>query len=75
MQESPENELLSRITTNPGIFGGKPIIRGMRIAVEHVLASLAAGETPESLLAEYPFLEQDDIRACLIYASTRPKSA
>jgi len=64
----PEEELLSRITINPGIFGGKPIIRGMRIAVEHVLEMLAAGETPERLLQEYPFLEAADIQACLVYA-------
>ena len=63
-----EDELLQRITTNPAIFGGKPIIRGMRFAVEHVLAMLAAGDTPEKLLEEYPFLEAADIQACLAYA-------
>jgi uncharacterized protein (DUF433 family) len=63
-----ENELLGRITIDPAIFGGKPIIRGMRMAVEHVLAMLAAGNTPEELLHEYPFLEPADIRACLAYA-------
>lgn len=63
-----EEELLERITVDPGIFGGKPIIRGMRIAVEHVLGMLAAGETPERLLQEYPFLEPADIQACLVYA-------
>ncbi|MBI3462926.1 MAG: DUF433 domain-containing protein [Planctomycetes bacterium] len=61
-------DILSRITVNPGIFGGKPIIRGMRIAVEHVLGMLAAGDTPERLLDEYPFLEPADIQACLTYA-------
>jgi len=45
-----------------------PIIRGRRIAIEHVLGMLAAGATPESLLQDYPFLEADDIRACLVYA-------
>ena len=63
-----ENDLLSRITVDPNIFGGKPIIRGMRIAVEHVLGMLAAGETPEQLLKEYNFLEADDVQACLLYA-------
>lgn len=63
-----EHELLERITVNPAIFGGKPIIRGMRFAVEHVLGMLAAGDTPEKLLAEYPFLEPLDIQACLAYA-------
>lgn len=63
-----EDELLKRITVDPAIFGGKPIIRGMRIAVEHVLGMLAAGDTPEKLLREYPFLERADIQACLAYA-------
>jgi len=63
-----ENELLERITVDPGIFGGKPIIRGMRIAVEQILGMLAAGESPEGLLREYSFLEPADIQACLAYA-------
>lgn len=63
-----ENELLKRITYNPKIFGGKPIIRGRRIAVEHVLGMLGAGDTIEDLLDGYPFLEREDILACLIYA-------
>ncbi|MCI2425359.1 DUF433 domain-containing protein [Candidatus Acetothermia bacterium] len=62
------DELLNRITFNPSIFGGKPIIRGMRIAVEHILGMLAAGSTVEELLKGYPFLEKDDIQACLVYA-------
>ena len=60
--------LLDRITVNPAIFGGKPIIRGRRLAVEHVLGMLSAGDTSETLLAAYPWLEADDIRACLTYA-------
>jgi uncharacterized protein (DUF433 family) len=63
-----EDELLKRITADPAIFGGKPIIRGLRIAVEHVLGMLAAGDTPEKLLAEYTFLEPADIQACIAYA-------
>ena len=63
-----EDELIQRITTDPAIFGSKPVIRGMRIAVEHVLGMLAAGDTPERLLQEYPFLEPADIHACLAYA-------
>ncbi len=59
------DELLDRITVDPAIFGGKPILRGMRIAVEHVLGMLAAGDAPERLLEEYPFLEAADIQACL----------
>ncbi len=61
-------ELLERITVNPDIFGGKPIVRGRRLAVEHVLGMLAAGDSTESLLENYPWLEQEDVRACLAYA-------
>ena len=50
------------------IFGGKPIIRNMRFAVEHVLEMLAAGDTAETILDEYPILEPEDIQACLLYA-------
>jgi uncharacterized protein (DUF433 family) len=63
-----EEKLLERITVNPKIFGGKPIIRGRRLAVEHVLGMLAAGDSPETILAGYPWLEAEDIRACLVYA-------
>ena len=63
-----ESDLLQRITVNPEIFGGKPIIRGRRLAVEHVLGMLAAGDRPEVILEGYPWLEKDDIRACLVYA-------
>jgi uncharacterized protein (DUF433 family) len=63
-----ELELLSRITINPSIFGGKPIIRGRRIAVEHVLDMLAAGDSVEMILSGYPFLERQDVQACLVYA-------
>ena len=63
-----DEELLKRITFNPQIFGGKPIIRGMRIAIEHILGMLAAGSTVEELLEGYPFLEKEDIQACLTYA-------
>lgn len=63
-----ENEMIKRITINPNIFGGKPIIRGKRIAVEHILGMLAAGSTIEEILEGYPFLERDDVQACLLYA-------
>jgi len=63
-----DEELLKRITYNPMIFGGKPIIRGMRIAVEHILGMLAAGSTTEELLEGYSYLEKEDILACLAYA-------
>ncbi len=63
-----ELDLLQRITINPRMFGGKPIIRGRRLAVEHVLGMWAAGDTTQTLLEAYPWLELDDIRACLLYA-------
>ncbi|HLF04810.1 MAG TPA: DUF433 domain-containing protein [Dehalococcoidia bacterium] len=63
-----ENKLLKRITVNPNIFGGKPNIRGRRLAVEHVLGMLAAGDTAQTILSGYPWLEPDDIQACLVYA-------
>jgi len=63
-----QNKLLQRITADPAIFGGKPIVRGLRISVELVLALLAAGATSEAILDDYPELEPDDIRACLSYA-------
>lgn len=61
-------ELLQRITVNPAIFQGKPIIRGMRIKVENVLALLEQGVTVQDILEDYPELEPDDIRACIAYA-------
>jgi uncharacterized protein (DUF433 family) len=63
-----ETQLLERITVNPAIFGGKPIIRGRRLAVEHVLGMLAAGDSAEVILEGYPWLEKQDIQACLVYA-------
>ena len=64
----PETELLERITIDPKIYGGKPIIRGRRLAVEHVLGMLAAGDTAEIILSGYDWLEAEDIQACLLYA-------
>jgi uncharacterized protein (DUF433 family) len=63
-----EHELLGRITVNSQTFGGKPSVRGRRLAVEHVLGMLAAGSTVDELLQGYPWLEPEDIRACLLYA-------
>ena len=63
-----DTELLDRITARGDVFGGRPIIRDMRIAVEHVLAMLAAGDTAETILGEYPDLDAEDIRACLLFA-------
>ena len=63
-----EQRLLERITVNPKIFGGKPIIRGHRLAVEHVLGMLAAGDSTQTILQGYSWLEPEDIQACLLYA-------
>jgi len=63
-----EDQLLKRITFNPTIFSGKPIIRERRIAVEHILGMLAAGDSFETILSGYPFLEKDDLLACIAYA-------
>ena len=60
-----ELELLGRITVNPQIFGGKPIVRGRRLAIEHVLDMLAAGDTPETILEGYSWLRAAKIFAVL----------
>ena len=62
------SELLSRITARPDVFGGKPIVREMRISVELILSLLTQGVTPDAILEDYPELEPDDIRACTAYA-------
>lgn len=61
--------LLERITIDPDVMVGKPVIRGLRITVEHILHALAGGLKVEELLKEYPELEKEDIQAALIYAS------
>jgi uncharacterized protein (DUF433 family) len=58
-----------RITLNPDICNGKPIVRGTRIAVQTVLEFLAAGDSVEDVLEEYPGLRREDVQACLDYAS------
>jgi uncharacterized protein (DUF433 family) len=61
-------QLLSRITLNKEILGGKPIIRGMRISVAMILELLAKGATMQEILEDYPELEMADIHAALLYA-------
>ncbi len=63
-----ENRLLERITCDPRIFSGKPVIRGMRVSVEMILNLLAQGAPFSEILEDYPDLEKDDIQACLAYA-------
>lgn len=67
-RDMDREDLLNRITVNPEVLVGKPVIRGMRISVEQILDALAAGVPEQELLEDYPVLESDDIRAVLIYA-------
>ena len=62
-----------RITIDPGRRGGKPCIRGLRIAVQDVLEYLASGMTEDQILADFPELEREDIRACLAFAADRER--
>ncbi len=64
-----EQDLIKRITINPEICFGKPTIRNMRYPVEMILDLLSAGMTTEELIEDYPSLEADDIKACLLFAS------
>ena len=63
------DELLSRITVNPEQCGGRPCIRGMRVCASDVLDLFAAGLTAEQILQELPYLEPEDLQACLQYAA------
>ena len=63
-----DEALRQRITSDPAILGGRPIIRGMRIRVADILGYLAAGDTRETLLDQFPDLEDEDITAALVYA-------
>lgn len=64
-----DDELLKRITIEPGKCGGKPCIRGLRIRVSDILDLLAADAPPEEILADYPYLERADIQAAITYAA------
>jgi uncharacterized protein (DUF433 family) len=61
--------MLERITLNPDICNGRPVVCGTRITVQTVLEFLAAGDSVEDVLAEYPDLTHEDVQACLNYAS------
>jgi uncharacterized protein (DUF433 family) len=60
---------LDRIAVDPDVFGGRPCIRGLRVRVKDILYMLAAGATPAEILADFPYLEADDIGAALEYAA------
>ncbi|HEY3572030.1 MAG TPA: DUF433 domain-containing protein [Thermoanaerobaculia bacterium] len=62
---------LERITLDPNVMGGKPCIRGMRVTVGTILGLLAAGHTEDRILQAYPYLEREDIRQALAYATWR----
>lgn len=63
-----DETLLNRITINPDICNGKPIVRNLRITVETILQYLSAGDSAEDILKAYPFLEKEDIQACIFFA-------
>ena len=62
-------EQFDRITQEPGVMGGKPCIRGMRLTVGRVLSQIGAGESMDELLIDYPYLEREDILQSLQYAA------
>jgi uncharacterized protein (DUF433 family) len=64
-------EPLTRITIDPEVMGGKPCIRGMRVTVGTIVGLIATGKTVENILAEYPYLEQEDVMEALSYAAWR----
>lgn len=66
---------LDRITINPDQCGGRPCIRGLRIRVKDILDLLASGATPEEVLADYPYLQREDISAALEYAAQQADHA
>ena len=67
-EQSPDT-LLSRITIDPEVCHGKPVIRGLRYPVESILEYLSGGDSFEDVLAEFPDLERDDLRACIEFAN------
>lgn len=64
-----DEQLLQRITVDPQVMVGKPIIKGTRLTVEYILNLLAHGATVEEILSEYEGLTEEDVQACLLFAS------
>jgi uncharacterized protein (DUF433 family) len=64
-----DQQLLERITLNPKVMAGKPVIKGTRLTVEYVLGLLAHGATPEEILEEYDGLTAEDVQACILFAT------
>ena len=71
MKKEEIDALLQRITYDAGIFGGKAIVRGMRFRVVDMLELLASGMTHQQILEDFPYLEAEDIQACLYYAAQK----
>ena len=63
--------LLNRIKNNPAVLTGKPVIRRMRISVEQILKMLARGISNADIIKEFPLLEEEDIKACLLFAANK----
>lgn len=69
--EEDQMERLDRITQDPTVMGGKPCIRGLRVTVGMIVGQIAAGQTVDAVLADFPYLERDDITQALQYAAWR----
>jgi uncharacterized protein (DUF433 family) len=70
-----DEQLLARITFNPKVLAGKPVIKGTRLSVEYILNLLAHGATAQNILAEYQGLAAEDIQACLLFAAKSLQNA
>ncbi len=70
-----DQQLLNRITCDPKVMAGKPVVKGTRLSVEYILNLLAHGTTAEEILSEYQGLSHEDIQACLLFASQSLSSA
>jgi uncharacterized protein (DUF433 family) len=64
-----ETNLLERIVIDPELMAGKPVVRGTRLSVQFILNLLAHDQTPDMILAEYPYLTQADLKACMLFAN------
>jgi uncharacterized protein (DUF433 family) len=64
-----DSELLQRITVNPDVLTGKPVVRGTRLSVDFVLNLMSHGSSMDEIVAEYPGVEIDDLRACFLFAA------
>lgn len=72
--DARQQELLNRITIQPGLMGGRPTVRGLRFPVSDILELLSSGMTEAEILEQHPILELQDIQAALLYASLKIKN-